>query len=63
MENESAPENRFWDRIWELKPFMNSIMQTPLNSNEKQMGSPIAMDPTSDARNTIKVMIIYLPVH
>jgi hypothetical protein len=42
---------------------MNSIMQTPLNNNEKQMGRPIAMDPTSDARNTTKVMFIYLPAH
>ena len=31
MEKESAPENKFCDKIWALKPFRYNIIQTPLN--------------------------------
>ena len=45
MEKESAPENKFCDKIWALKPFRYNIIQTPLNKSAKQIGSPISIPP------------------
>ena len=61
MEKESAPENRFIDRIMELKPFKPNIMHTPLNSSAKQMGRPIRILPIRAARKINRIMRCYLP--